>query len=160
MVQVVFIHGVNVRKEPDPEFYNHEVADRKAAFAKHCFKNTQHTFHDPYWGGEGAKPDLGGLYLNTPAGSTLGFGGIGSAHDREPGGSEKRLLNAATSDFGGVLNTLSIMLSDKDASASDIVLAEQVADYLVSKEDDDGQVRRHKFSRNTPITPQPVNDLY
>lgn len=43
MVQVVFIHGVNVRKEPDPAVYNQGVADRKAAFAKYCFKQTQHT---------------------------------------------------------------------------------------------------------------------
>ena len=138
MVQVIFIHGVSVRKEPDPEVYETGVADRRAAFTKFCFKDVQHTFHDPYWGGEGAKPDLGGLYLKTPAGSTLG---LGSAHYPEPSRSEKRLLDAAKSDFGSVLNTLSIILSDENTSASDVAWAEQVADYLVSKEDENGKVQ-------------------
>ena len=141
MVQVVFIHGVNVRKEPDPESYNQGVADRKAAFARFCFKDAQHTFHDPYWGGEGAKPDLGGLYLKTPAGSTLGFGGLGGSRDPSPSHSEKRLLDAAKSDFGGVLNSLSLNLSDRDASASDLALGERIADYSVLKEDADGEVK-------------------
>ena len=138
MVQAVFIHGVNVRKEPDPDAYEQGVADRKAAFAKYCFKGTPHTFLDPYWGGAGAKPKLGGLYLTTPPGSSLGFGGLGGARPPEPSHSETRLLDAARADFGGVLNTLAIILAEGDAA--DAALAEQVADYLVQKENDVGVV--------------------
>lgn len=138
MVQAVFIHGVNVRKEPDPDSYEQGVADRKGAFAKYCFKGTPHTFLDPYWGGAGAKPKLGGRYLTTPAGSSLGFGGLGGARPPEPSHSETRLLEAAKADFGGVLNTLAITLAAGDAE--DVALAEQIADYLVQRENDAGKV--------------------
>lgn len=141
MVQVVFIHGVSVRKIPDEETYKSGVADRRAAFTRYCFKDTPHTFYDPYWGSDGAKPDLGGIYLNTPAGSTLGFGGLAGAQDPEPSSSEKRLLDAAKSDFASVLNTLSIILVDKGSQPADQVLAEQIADYLVAKENAQGEVQ-------------------
>ena len=58
-----------MRKEPNPQRYADNVAERKAAFAKYCFEDMSHTFYDPYWGGSAAEPDLGGIYLNTPAGS-------------------------------------------------------------------------------------------
>lgn len=141
MVQIVFIHGVNVRKEPDENSYNSAVATRHAAFEKYCFKQIDHTFHDPYWGNEGAHPRLGGKYLATPKGSTLAIGGIGASHNPEPSARETRLLDAARDDFESVLNTLAIILADESAEPFDPALAEKIADYIIHKENDEGSVQ-------------------
>lgn len=132
MVQLVFIHGVNTRRAPNPTAYDSAVTSRRQAFLKECFEDGTHGFFDPYWGGHGAEPDLGGLYLVMEGDSALSIGGAGTPLAPDLHG--KLLLEAARQDFDGVLNTLAVVLSEREATRPEAL---RIADYIAGR--DDGQ---------------------
>lgn len=132
MVQLVFIHGVNTRRAPDPAAYDAAVAARRDAFRKECFVRGTHGFYDPYWGGKGAEPDLGGLYLRMEGDAALAIDG--GATPMAPDLQGRLLLEAACQDFDGILNTLALVLAEREATRPDAL---RIADYLAAR--DDGQ---------------------
>ena len=132
MAQLVFIHGVNTRRAPNPTAYDSAVTTRRKAFLKECFEGGTHGFFDPYWGGHGAEPDLGGLYLVMEGDSALNIGGASTPLATDLRG--KLLLEAAREDFDGVLNTLALVLGESEVTRPDAL---RIADYLAGR--DNGQ---------------------
>lgn len=132
MVQLVYIHGVNTRRAPDPAAFDAAVAARREAFRKECFAGGTHGFYDPYWGGRGAEPDLGGRYLVMEGDAVLAIGG--GAAPMAPDLKGRLLLEAARQDFDGILNTLALVLAEREATRPDAL---RIADYLAAR--DDGQ---------------------
>lgn len=132
MAQLVFIHGVNTRRAPNPTAYDSAVTSRRNAFLKECFEGGTHGFFDPYWGGHGAEPDLGGLYLVVEGDSALNIGGASTPLAPDLRG--KLLLEAAREDFDGVLNTLALVLGESEVTRPDGL---RIADYLAGR--DNGQ---------------------
>ncbi|MGZ8286511.1 MAG: hypothetical protein ACXW27_06830 [Allosphingosinicella sp.] len=136
-MQIVFVHGVAVRREPDPALYERGVADRQRSFREYCLEGTAATFFDPYWGGFGAHADSGFASIPRGPGVALGLGGgLGGLGGGGGGGGAgpqaslegDTLLTAARADFGAMLNTLSLALTtDGDPRAQ--AMAGALGDY-------------------------------
>lgn len=137
-MQLVFVHGVAVRREPDASEYDAVVADRHRAFSDWCMPGTQVAFHDPYWGIHGARPSHDYASIPTDSGVALGIGGLGSSLPaNRPEGSldGDALIAAARADFGGTLNTLSLELVGRGDAAS-IDSALRIGDYAAMLDGD------------------------
>jgi hypothetical protein len=150
-VQLVFVHGVAVRKEPNPTLYAQGVADRQRSFRDYCLAGEQVTFFDPYWGEFGARADSG--FASIPRGPGVGLG-LGGGLGRPPPAAQASLegdalLKAARADFGAVLNTLSLALAT-EADPQSQALAAAVGDYAALLDPATGD-------SNLP-TPEWVND--
>lgn len=150
-MQIVFVHGVAVRKEPDPALYDRGVDDRHRNFREFCLSGEPATFFDPYWGEFGARADSGFASIPRGPGVALGLGGggLGGAAAAPQGSLEgNALLVAARADFGGMLNTLSLALAtENDPQAR--ALAAAVGDYAALLDAGTG---------GPPATPNWVND--
>lgn len=129
MAHVVFVHGVNVRKEKNPPAYNAVVAARQAAFSKHCFSGTTVRYYDPYWGQFGAKADA--EFGTIPSGS----GGVelGVLGGGQGGPLQNPLLEAARQDFFSTIDAICYEL-DRSDNAEEQMLAENIALYSASVE--------------------------
>jgi hypothetical protein len=149
-VQIVFVHGVAVRKQPNPAQYDRGVSERHRNFQDYCLGGEPVTFFDPYWGEFGARADSGFASIPRGPGVALGLGGGLGAAAQAPQGSLEgdALLAAARADFGGVLNTLSLALAaEEDPQAR--ALAGAIGDYAALLDPGPG---------GTSATPAWVND--
>jgi len=133
MVQLVFVHGVSVRDddEENPESpYKKHVAARHRAFARYCFKDTQHAFRDPLWGNFGAEPRMSERYLHLKRDQQLGgLAEVAEIEERPISDTGRDLLDVAADDFLSLVNTFSIILADENGELFDQSLAEKLADY-------------------------------
>lgn len=136
-MHILFVHGVAARRGAE---YDAAVAARHAALTRHLLAGVEATFHDPYWGHLGISADRELRSIPRDPGTALGLGGQGLRPlAPEARLSERALLDAATSDLGAVLNSLSIGLAaegDPQAEA----LAGKVGAYAAALDNgrDDG----------------------
>ncbi len=138
MAHLVFVHGVNVRKNPQDDSYEEGEQRRDAAFRDIAFRGTDVTFYNPYWGEFGAPTtyqslDLGG----DQALGDLGGGGLfgdAVADIDEQSLSGSKLLACARDDFSATVNSLTVVLNEPNSEIYDPELAIELADYLLSLE--------------------------
>lgn len=128
-MHLVFLHGVNVRRDDDRTAYDADVAERHRlvgqvlAPGKHC------SIFDPYWGDIGYQ--TGRPLRSLPPAESVA---LALRMDRPAAVASRGngLLGAAQQDFGAVLNSLSLVL----ATGSDVerATAEQIAAYAAERD--------------------------
>jgi hypothetical protein len=164
MTQLVYVHGVSVRNQPNDQnnqandqIYQAVVERRHKAFQEMGFGGEAVSFYDPYWGAYGApaeyqsiEPD-GDIWLAFSA--LEDFTGISTPLSRDDLASTT-LRDAAENDFAATVNSLSIILSDPSNPAGDPELALLLADYLVALEDAKGVLTTPSWMN----APQPSDD--
>lgn len=136
-MHIVFVHGVAARRGAE---YDAGVAARHAAMIKYLLAGAEPTFHDPYWGhlGISADRELGSVPQDAGTALSVGARRVAPLAPAEHL-SERTLLNAASSDLGAVLNSLSIALAaEGDAQAE--ALAGKIGAYTAGLDNgrDDG----------------------
>lgn len=104
MVQVVFVHGVTVRKIDGDPTYDREVAARDRRFAETAFGGNA-TIRNPYWGTFGARP-----ITCIPK-----FEGRYASLSLDMARAKTLLLEAARSDFPAVVASLSVASLEETA---------------------------------------------
>lgn len=140
-MQLVFVHGVATRREPDVAAYEKYVADRRGWFSRVSLEGAAVDFHDPYWGGEG--PGASRTFQSVPRGlgTTLSLGGNGLAaaaiKGSDLGGTALR--DAARSDFAGTLNTVAIALVQSGELQAEAT-ASAIGDLVAGLEGADGTI--------------------
>lgn len=141
-LDILFVHGVSVRRGPNAAEYDRGVKARHAAFRRYVFAGEAVEFHDPYWGDHGAKTgaELRSMVPATATALAIGAASIGAA--AAPASPvEAALLKAARDDFGRVLNSLSLALIELGDPQS-CRLAEALGAYAASLDPGDGAVLR------------------
>lgn len=139
MVEIVFVHGVNTRREGNVAGYNAHVAARHAAFERYSLGNVVRGFHNPYWGGNAAKPD--GRYL--PGKEVVAFAVLDEDLGAfQPLEESRALLNAAREDFSTTVTTLATAMADRDVQGADPAMAGHLADYLMDYDTGEGRAKR------------------
>jgi len=153
MAQLVFVHGVSVRKNQE---YEKGVQRRHEAFKETGFRGGPVEFHDPYWGEHGADPStIKSLNLDGDIWLGLGAPEDYSGMDNPLLASDlidTSLRDAADADFAATVNSLSIILADPNNPSGDHQLAVELADYLVTL--DDAGLKKPEWM----TSPKPVND--
>ena len=139
MVEIVFVHGVNTRREGKVTEYDGYVARRHAAFAQYSLGGVEHGFHDPYWGGSAANPADGYLPGEESVSFSLATESVGGL---EPLDETSTLLSAARDDFSATVTTLAIGVAEEAKSESDRSMAGDLAEYLMLYDTGDGKASR------------------
>lgn len=140
MVQLVYVHGVSVRKRQGSSDYDLGVWKRHSAFQFMGFNGGSVEFYDPYWGEYGAADPATFKSLNLSAGplftvKPLAYGG---ESDFSGDLSGSFLLDAAIDNFSATVNSLSIVLADDNEKnlAYNRNLSIHLADLVVTVDDE------------------------
>jgi len=145
MVQLVYVHGVSVRKREGSSDYELGVWKRQSAFREMGFNGGSVDFYDPYWGKYGAADPGTYKSLHLDGGPLFTVKPIAyedeSDFSRDLSGSF--LLKAAIDDFPATVNSLSIILADSNPNnlAYNRELSIYLAD-LVTTSDESELTRR------------------
>tara|TARA_Y100000052_G_C2955263_1_gene89628 strand:+ start:3657 stop:4811 length:1155 start_codon:yes stop_codon:yes gene_type:complete len=153
MVQLVFVHGVSVRKGSDYGRYETSVASRHDAFKKYCFQSHTVEFHEPYWGEHGATLALDGISIPTSRSQSSSL----SLSDEQSKSLELNedshiLLQAAKTDFEAVLSAITELLSSQNSELCNDELANHLSDYLVRREDETGKIVTPEWLQESEIS--------
>lgn len=100
MVQLVFVHGVTVRKN---DSYDNDVSDRDRRFQQHAFAGQAVTIANPYWGEYGAPARFTCIPKFSTSYVALNLGDDDLNEDRP----NDVFLRAARADFPAVVGALS-----------------------------------------------------
>ncbi len=129
MLQIVFVHGVNVR---DSDEYKKLVEERDKRFKKYAFKGNEVTIQNPYWGQHGANPKFNLASIPGEKQESLAMGGLegdlsGNALSND------MLITSAKANFMAVVNSLSLSLDENDPN--EMALSEALVEYALDQND-------------------------
>lgn len=102
LAQLVFVHGVNTRRELDVEAYDKAVGARSRRFEQTCFHPAEVQVRNPYWGTYGANPAWN--FASVPK---LGAPAVALGIDDDL--AERRLIEAAAHDLPAIVGALSVV---------------------------------------------------
>lgn len=134
MTHLVFVHGVNVRKDPDNNDYEEGVEHRDKAFRSIAFEGSDLTIYNPYWGEFGAPDEYKALDMGGDMALSLESDSPYSGDTRSSDADLKNtisLLTAAQQDFFALANSLSVILNDPASNCYDADLALALANYVL-----------------------------
>jgi hypothetical protein len=128
MDQLVFVHGVNTRKEGD---YDLEVATRDQLFKEVVWKGAQLEIRNSFWGGAGAtfSKDLACLPSKGAKAASFGLlGGIAAG----PTTKAEPLTAVAENDFGAAVDAIFVAMLEEAQSKREALKPEQIAQFAAA----------------------------
>ncbi len=130
-MHLVFLHGVNVRRDDDRAAYDADLAERHRLVRQVLAPGKPCSIFDPYWGDIGHQ---GGRPLRSlpPAEAVALALGAGRLLANVAAPQRDGLLIAARQDFGAVLNSFSLVLAT--GSDDERAAAERIAAYAAARD--------------------------